>query len=169
MADRFFLAPAWFAALLVAPAVRGWWQAGGARRALVALLVALHLATGAYLSTRWHDDPTLYAHAVAACPASAHNHFRYAGLLESRGEIAEAAWHAALAYEAIRRFPNAWEHPALEAEETLRAEVRVRAMHALMHIDRPEFAWRNAVAGYAQRNGMPRAAARIMAGFAPPR
>lgn len=135
---------------------------------MVGMLVAVHVATGAYLSTRWRDDPTLYAHSVAACPASAHNHYRYAGLLESRGEVDEAAWHAALAYEAIRRFPGEWEHPAIEAEETLPAAERVRRMHELLRIDRPQFDWRNAVAGYAQRNQMPRAAARIMEGFAPP-
>lgn len=168
MADRFFLAPTLFAALALAPPLLAWWQSGGARRLLVGLLVALNAATGAFLSTRWRDDATLYGHAVAACPASAHNHYRYAGLLESRGEVDEAAWHAALAYEAVRRFPHRWEHPAVEAEETVAPAERVRRMHALLRIDRPEFAWRNAVAGYAQRNGMPRAAARIMAGFAPP-
>ena len=168
MADRFFLAPTWFAALALAPPLLSWWLSGGARRALVGMLVAVHVATGAYLSTRWRDDPTLYAHSVAACPASAHNHYRYAGLLESRGEVDEAAWHAALAYEAIRRFPGEWEHPAIEAEETLPAAERVRRMHGLLRIDRPQFDWRNAVAGYAQRNQMPRAAARIMEGFAPP-
>ncbi|MDB4931010.1 MAG: hypothetical protein JWM10_3494, partial [Myxococcaceae bacterium] len=169
MADRFFLAPTCFAALALAPPLLAWWQAGGARRALVGALVALHVATGAYLSTRWRDDATLYAHGVAACPASAHNHFRYAGLLDSVGRADEAAWHAALAYEAIRRFPNEWEHPAVEAEETLPADERQRRMHALLRVARDEREWRNAVAGYAQRNGMPRAAARIMSGYAPPR
>ena len=163
MADRFFLAPTWFAALGLAPPLLSWWQSGGARRALVGLLVGLHVAVAAYLSTRWRDDPTLYAHSVAACPASAHNHYRYAGLLESRGEFDEAAWHVALAYEAIRRFPDEWEHPAIEAEGALPAEERVRRLHALLRVDRPEFDWRNAVAGYALHNGMPRAAARIMA------
>jgi hypothetical protein len=166
MADRFFLAPTLFAALALAPPLLGWWQSGGARRLLVGLLVALHVATAAYLSTRWRDDATLYEHAVAACPASAHNHYRYAGLLESRGEVDESAWHAALAYESIGRFPHRWEHPAVEAEETVAPAERVRRMHALLRIDRPELAWRNAVAGYARRNGMPRAAARIMAGGA---
>ena len=168
MADRFFLAPTWFAALALAPPLLAWWQAGGARRALVGLLVGVHVAAGAYLSTRWRDDPTLYAHAVAACPASAHNHYRYAGLLEHRGEFDESAWHAALAYEAIRRFPNAWEHPALDAEVILAPDERVRRLHELLRIDRPEREWRNAVAGYALHNEMPRAAARIMVGFAPP-
>jgi hypothetical protein len=168
MADRFFLAPTWFAALALAPPLLAWWQSGGARRGLVGALVALHVATGAYLSTRWRDDATLYAHAVAACPASAHNHFRYAGLLDSVGRADESAWHAALAYEAIRHFPSEWEHPAVEAEETLPADERQRRMHALLRVARDERGWRNAVAGYAQRNGMPRAAARIMSGYAPP-
>ena len=129
----------------------------------IAIAVLVGVAVAAYLSTRWRDDPTLYAHSVAACPASAHNHYRYAGLLESRGEFDEAAWHVALAYEAIRRFPDEWEHPAIEAEGALPAEERVRRLHALLRVDRPEFDWRNAVAGYALHNGMPRAAARIMA------
>lgn len=169
MADRFFLAPTFFLALLVAGPTLAWWEAGGARRALVALLVAINVAAAAFMSTRWRDDATLYEHSVAACPDSAHNHFRYAGLLESRREYAESAWHAALAYEAIRRFPGRWEHPAVEAEATLPAPERVRRMHGLLRVQRQEPEWRNAVAGYAQRNGMPGAAATIMAGFGPPR
>lgn len=169
MADRFFLAPTMFLSLLVAAPVLAWWESGGLRRALVAALVLVNLAASAFQSTRWRDDTTLYEHSVAACPDSAHNHFRYAGLLESRREYAEAAWHAALAYEAIRRFPGRWEHPAVEAEETTPAPERVRRMHGLLRVQRQEFEWRNAVAGYAQRNGMPGAAATIMAGFTPPR
>ncbi len=169
MADRFFLAPTLFLALLVAEPTLAWWREGGARRALVALLVTINLAAAGFLSTRWHDDTTLYEHSVAACPDSAHNHFRYAGLLESRRAYEESAWHAALAYEAIRRFPGRWEHPAVEAEETLPPRERVRQMHRLLRVERQEFEWRNAVAGYAHRNGMPGAAATIMAGFGPPR
>ena len=132
------------------------------------LLVALNVTVSAWQSTRWRDDATLLAHSVAACPDSAHDHFRYAGLLESRGDVDEAAWHVALAYECIRRFPNRWRHPALDAEETVPAADRVGRLPTLLHADRPDFAWRNAVAGYAQRNDMPRAAARIMQGYRRP-
>ncbi len=161
MADRFFLAPTLFLALAIAPAITGWWSTGGVRRTLVAALVALNVALSAWQSTRWRDDVTLLAHSVAACPDSAHDHFRLAGVLEQRGAADEAAWHAALAYECIRRFPHRWRHPALDAEDTLPAAERVRRLPALLHADGPDGPWRAAVAAYARRNGFVRAAERI--------
>ncbi len=111
----------------------------------------------------WHDNGTVLSHAVVACPDSIHNHFRYAELLATTGQTAEAVWHFAVVAKGRHAFPYAWSHPAKQEERTLPVEERLRAMHHLLGFTIDEPTWRNrfeeicsASADHARRASSPR-------------
>jgi hypothetical protein len=134
MADRFLLLPSLFLCLALGPALTSFWSRGRGPQVLLVAALGLQLVLSNFQARTWHDEGTLLAHAVRACPDSVHNHFRYAEYLSKRGETAEAVWHYAVTTKGRHAFPYAWTHPAREAERTLPVDQRIRDMPRLLQV-----------------------------------
>jgi hypothetical protein len=134
MADRFLLAPSLFLCFAVAGPMCAWMASSRIRVWLASAFLVAQAMLSAFYATRWHDDLTLFRHAVAACPDSLHNQVVLAQLLSQNRQPADASWHFALALDARRSFPNPWHHPALDAELSLPADARLRQLPELLHV-----------------------------------
>lgn len=143
MADRFMLLPSLFLCLAIGPALLSLWRRGAGGRTLLLLALIVQVVLSNRQSRTWHDDGTLLSHAVAACPDSLHNHFRYAEYLADRGQSAEAVWHYGVVTRGRHAFPHAWSHPAKEEERSLPIDERLRNMHRLLGFAIDEPTWRD--------------------------
>jgi protein O-mannosyl-transferase len=161
MADRFLLAPTLFASLAIAGPLAAWSVRGRVHMALAALLVAVQGAFSAFYTTRWRTDLVLFEHAVTACPASLHDHVRFATLLSRSRRPAESAWHFAIAMDARRHFPNPWHHPAIEAELREPAEARLLRLPELLHVSEEPRAFYDYFTAYLELQQAPVEAALI--------
>lgn len=162
MADRFMLGPSLFLVLAAMSLVERWLARRAASIVVTAVLLC-ECAASAFYATRWHDNHTLLQHAVLACPDSAHNRFRHAHDLATRGEIDEAIWHFAVAARIRERFPNRTVLTTDVWETSLSASERVYRAHELLAPALPEAAWRTAFARLMIAQHRPALARRILA------
>jgi len=159
MADRFLLLPTFFLCLATGPALSAFGEKGRIRRGLLLLALAVQSLLAAAQTRTWRNDDTLLSHAVAVCPDSVHNHFRYAEHLSDQGHPSQALWHFAVASQGASAFPRPWTHPAKEAEWSLPIETRLRQMHQLLQVPLDETIWRQRFRNYLVRQGRNREAA----------
>lgn len=143
MADRFMLLPSLFLCLGAGRLLLSIWQHGTVGRGLVLAALIVQGVLSNHQARTWHDDGTLLSHAVAACPDSLHNHFRYAEYLANHGQSGEAVWHYAVVAKGRHAFPYAWSHPAEQAERSLPIDERLLHMHDLLGFTIDEATWRN--------------------------
>jgi hypothetical protein len=158
MADRFLLPPSLFLCLAIGPSLLTLWNRSVAWRAVMIVVLGTQVFLSGRQARTWHDEGTLFSQAVRACPDSVHNHFRYAEYLSEQGQTAEAVWHYGLVTSGKHAFPYAWSHPALEAERTLPADVRVHEMHRLLGFAVDESKWRIRFEAYLRSFGRQREA-----------
>jgi hypothetical protein len=173
MADRFLLLPSLFLCFSVGPALLSIWNGGRGHRALLLIALGSQSALSGRQARTWHDEGTLWSHAMWACPDSVHNHFRYAEYLSERGETAEAVWQYAVVTKARHAFPYEWSHPARDEELSMPVDERLREMHRLLHVGIDERLWRGRFVAYLRSLGR-RREARLVAetgsrGGGPPR
>ncbi len=153
MADRFLLLPSLFLCLALGPLLSSFAARNRGCQLLLVIVLGVQAVMSNLQARTWHDEGTLWAHAVRACPNSLHNHFRYAEYLSSQGQTAEAVWQYAVLTKGRHAFPYAWSHPAVEAERSMPAEQRVREMHDLLGITLSEPEWRERFEMYLRSMG----------------
>jgi len=153
MADRFLLQPSFFLCLAAGPLLITAWENGRPWRAILMLGFTAEVFLSARQARIWHDEGTLFSHAVKTCPDSLHNHFRFAEYLSQQGQTAEAVWHYGVVTAGKHAFPYQWHHPATDAEKTLSPDVRVREMHHLLGFRVDEATWRTRFENYLRSFG----------------
>lgn len=158
MADRFLLLPSLFLCFAVGPWLQSFWHQGLGQRALILSALGVQVVLSMLQARTWHDEGTLWSHAVGVCPNSLHNHYRYADYLSYQGQTAEAVWHYAVMSKGRHAFPYAWSHPAQEEERTLPAERRLREMYHLLGFTVDESVWRSRFETYLRSLGKEREA-----------
>jgi len=89
-----------------------------ARMLLIAALVPLGIRF-VQRSIDWHDSVSLQRSSLAVCPRAVHSRFILAHALRERSEVDEAIWHFAVAGAGRNAFPEPFESPLLDAEQTL--------------------------------------------------
>jgi hypothetical protein len=174
MADRYLLAPGWFAILAATRAAERWLPAplprpsAGVLRAATGGILLLWLLAAMENTWAWRSTEAVLQQGVRNCPRSVHNRVRWARTLHDRGEATAAAWHFAVAAEARRHFPGRFEFPGMLEETELSPAERLREAHRLLGVEEPESTWRHGLAEALQRLGYPDEAALVGATPAPP-
>ena len=100
---------------------------------LTIIAMAMTMSTSRYVAV-WHDEPTLWAHAVRLAPEKPRTINNYAVTLVMQGQFAAARTWFARAHQAghSSRLPK-WDH--VEGEQTARANLK--AIDALMAVGQP--------------------------------
>jgi len=158
MADRFLIFPSFFLCLALGQWLMALWRRAAWARVLVVGALAAQVVLSSRQAATWHDDRSLLAHAVRACPSSIHNHFRYAEILSQDGQVDEAVWHYAVFTSGRHAFPHAWSHPAAKEERTVPIDQRLRDMHRLLGFSLDERTWRSRFVAYLRSLGRRREA-----------